>query len=179
MPLFLLDLETGSLAAADIPATLESVADVVKRAGGEVIEAQVGAELNPAYVIVEHESQGPLTDALLAAKAPVREVAQVRLVGPTLEEVKARKGGADYLVEWDFPPDLKMDAYLARKREKAPLYAKVPEVKFLRTYVREDMVRCLCLYEAPDEDAVLRARQAVETPVSRVHRLAENEHASE
>lgn len=39
-----------------------------------------------------------------------------------------------------------------------------PEVCFLRTYVREDMAKCLCLYDVPDEDAVCRARAVVETP---------------
>jgi len=61
-----------------------------------------------------------------------------------------------------------MDAYLARKKEKAPLYANVPEVKFLRTYVREDMLKCLCLYDGPDEAAIRRAREAVSTPISRL-----------
>ena len=61
-----------------------------------------------------------------------------------------------------------MDTYLARKKEKAPLYAQVPEVKFLRTYVREDMLKCLCFYDGPDEGAVRRARDAVSTPISRL-----------
>jgi len=66
-----------------------------------------------------------------------------------------------------------MEQYLTRKREKAPLYAQVPETQFLRTYVREDMVKCLCFYDAPDEDAVIRARAAVDTPVDRLTRLGE------
>jgi myo-inositol catabolism protein IolC len=65
-----------------------------------------------------------------------------------------------------------MDRYLARKREKAPLYANVPEVTFLRTYVREDMVKCLCFYDAPDDAAVRRAREAVSTPITRLNALA-------
>ena len=35
------------------------------------------------------------------------------------------------------------------------------------------MSKCLCFYRALDEDAVLRARQAVDTPVSRVGRIEE------
>jgi hypothetical protein len=66
-----------------------------------------------------------------------------------------------------------MEAYLARKRANAPGYAQVPETTFLRTYVCEDMSKCLCFYRAPDEDAVLRARRAVNTPVDRVTRIAE------
>jgi hypothetical protein len=65
-----------------------------------------------------------------------------------------------------------MDAYLARKRANAPRYAEVPEVRFLRTYVCEDMSRCLCFYLAHDEAAVRRAREAVGAPVSRLTPLA-------
>jgi hypothetical protein len=82
-------------------------------------------------------------------------------------------GKADYLVEWDFPAGLTMDAYLTRKKEKAPLYAQVPEVRFLRTYVCEDMTKCLCFYQAQDEAAVRRARAAVSTPITRLSPLAE------
>jgi hypothetical protein len=64
-----------------------------------------------------------------------------------------------------------MDTYLARKKEKSPLYANVPEVAFLRTYVREDMAKCLCFYDAPDTDAVVRAREVVSTPIDRLHVL--------
>ncbi|WP_258558862.1 DUF4242 domain-containing protein [Kocuria rosea] len=52
-----------------------------------------------------------------------------------------------------------------------PKYAEVPEVSFLRTYVREDTAKCLCFYNAPDEAAVERARQAVGTPFDRLFKL--------
>jgi len=61
-----------------------------------------------------------------------------------------------------------MDTYLQRKKEKSPLYANVPETTFLRTYVREDMEKCVCLYDAPDDDAVRRARECVDTPIDRM-----------
>ena len=64
-----------------------------------------------------------------------------------------------------------METYLARKKANSPKYAQVPEVSFLRTYVREDTVKCLCFYDAPDEDAVLRARKAVSTPIDRLFKL--------
>ena len=67
--------------------------------------------------------------------------------------------------------ELDMDTYLARKKEKAPRYADVPEVSFLRTYVREDMAKCLCFYDAADEDVVRRGRAAVDTPIDRLHAL--------
>jgi hypothetical protein len=74
-------------------------------------------------------------------------------------------------VEWDIPEGITMDAYLARKKEKSPLYAQVPETTFQRTYVREDMLKCLCFYDAPDEEAVVRAREVVSTPIDRLHKL--------
>jgi hypothetical protein len=64
-----------------------------------------------------------------------------------------------------------MDSYLARKKANAPRYADVPEVSFLRTYVREDMAKCLCFYDAADEDIVRRGRAAVDTPIDRLHAL--------
>ena len=64
-----------------------------------------------------------------------------------------------------------MDQYLARKKANSPKYAEVPEVSFLRTYVREDTAKCLCFYDAPDEDAVTRARAAVQTPIDRLFKL--------
>jgi hypothetical protein len=96
---------------------------------------------------------------------------EVRLVGADLESVKAARPAAGYLVEWDLPPELDMESYLARKKANAPRYADVPEVSFLRTYVREDMIKCLCFYDAPDEAAVRRARDAVSTPIDRLHGL--------
>ena len=96
---------------------------------------------------------------------------EVRLVGAGLSDVKAARPAAGYLVEWDLPEGLDMESYLARKKANSPMYAKVPEVSFLRTYVREDMVKCLCLYDGPGEQSVLRAREAVETPVDRLHTL--------
>ncbi len=44
-----------------------------------------------------------------------------------------------------------MDQYLARKKKNSVHYEEVPEVEFKRTYVCEDMSKCICLYNAPDE----------------------------
>ena len=101
----------------------------------------------------------------------VTEPAQVRLVGTDLETIKAARPEAGYLVEWDIPAEIDMDTYLTRKKEKSPKYAEIPEVSFLRTYVREDTDKCLCFYNAPDEDAVVRARAAVDTPFDRMFKL--------
>ena len=172
MALVLVELKPVIGSREELTPIFDRIAAVVRRDGGEVIEIQVGAELTPVYVVAEHAEPVGLSAALSASGEAVSDVAEVRLVGATLEQVKASRGAADYLVEWALPATLTMDTYLARKREKSPLYAKVPEVRFLRTYVREDMAKCLCLYDAPDEDAVCRARAAVETPFDRVTRLA-------
>lgn len=171
MTLFLIEYDTTRPEAADAQKLIAETTEAATKAGGEVIETHIAPDINRAYVVVEHDRENGLRAALVAARLPEHDLAQVRLVGATLEEVKANKTTPGFLVEWDFPEGLDMDTYLARKKEKAPLYAKVPEVQFRRTYVREDMIKCLCLYDAPDEDAVRRAREVVETPVDRLTRL--------
>lgn len=57
---------------------------------------------------------------------------------------------------------------LSKKEKNSVHYQEVPEVTFSRTYVCEDMTKCLCFYDAPDEEAVKRAREAVQTPVDSI-----------
>jgi hypothetical protein len=155
-------------AAAD-ESDFDRVRDAVTSAGAELIEVQVSKALGRAYFVAELDGPATRLEANLhVAGLPFESVAPVRLVGADLDQVKQARGTAQYLVEWDLPAELSMDTYLARKKEKAPLYAQVPEVKFLRTYVREDMLKCLCFYDGPDEGAVRRARDAVSTPISRL-----------
>src|SRR5690606_28641273 len=154
-------------------ALFEKLADSAKQANGELIEVQVSREAGLAYAIVEHRAAEVLEHFFREAGIEFNEVAPVRLVGAELEDLKKQKAGAQFLVEWDIPQGITMDQYLNRKKEKAPLYQQVPETQFLRTYVREDMMKCLCFYDAPDEDAVRRARAAVGTPVDRLTRLGD------
>lgn len=173
MPLFLIEARPSvpeRPAVEELVATLERA---TRQTGGEVLEAHVAADLGRVYVAVEHPSGEALRGALADTRPglPAAEVAEVRLVGATAEDVKARRGGASHIVEWEFPGGLTMDRYLERKRANSVHYAKVPEVRFLRTYVREDMDKCLCLYDAPDEDCVRRAREAVSAPVTRLTRI--------
>lgn len=171
MALFLIETpipEGGTEALQPLFQQFEAAAE---KANGELIEIQVGVDAGRVYAIFEHRVSEVLESVLREAGLNFDEVAPVRLVGAELEEVKARKGAAGYLVEWDIPEGITMEQYLNRKREKAPLYANVPETTFLRTYVREDMMKCLCFYDAPDEDAVRRAREAVDTPIDRLTRL--------
>lgn len=171
MTLFLIEFDTTQPEAADVPQLLRNTAQAAEKAGGEVIETHIAPGIQRAYVVVEHDRENGLKAGLAVAGVPTHDLAQVRLVGATLEEVKANKAAPGFLVEWDFPEGLEMDTYLARKAEKSPLYEQVPEVAFRRTYVREDMMKCLCLYDAPDEDAVRHAREVVSTPVDRLARL--------
>jgi hypothetical protein len=176
MAFWLLEVEAGGADQAALRGRLDTLADLAKQAGGELIEAQVDANREKAFIVLEHEDRARLATALDDSGFPAASLSEVRLVGASIEDVKAARGTAQFLVEWDFPAGLEMDTYLARKKEKAPLYANVPEVRFLRTWVREDMVKCLCFYEAPDEAAVVRAREAVSTPIDRLTKLAVSEH---
>lgn len=174
MTLFLLEYGTSADSHDELRPLFDQVAQLVQQAGGELIEAQVPTALDRAYMVVEHGDENALKAVLREGGAAPRGVAQVRLVGASLEDVKAARDSApaDYLVEWDFPAGMQMDAYLERKKEKAPLYAQVPEVRFMRTYVCEDMTKCLCFYQAQDDAAVRRAREAVSTPITRLSPLA-------
>jgi hypothetical protein len=152
----------------DISELLGRAEALVRATGGAVVESVWAAGLGRLYLILEQIDPVALEATLEAEGLAVKEVALVRLIGT------AAGGGRtapSHLVEWDLPVELGMEQYLKRKAEKSPLYAQVPEVQFLRTYVREDTVKCLCLYEAPDDDAVRRARAAVGAPISRLDRV--------
>lgn len=155
---------------AEVDQVIKTLDAEVHRAGGELIEAQVTGQ-HRLFVVAEF-ADGPLQlDAASAGAAELTGPHEVRLVGAELDQLKAARPTAGYLVEWDLPAELDMESYLTRKNANAPKYAQVPEVNFLRTYVRVDMDKCLCLYDAPDEDAVRRARVAVQTPIDRLYGL--------
>lgn len=169
MSLYLYELVTP----ADHPAqTIKELDTQTANAGGELIETQVTAGGDRIFAITEFAAcKAPQLLADTLNVAGVEGPSEVRLVGAGLEQIKAARPPAGYLVEWDLPAELDMNSYLARKKANAPKYASVPEVSFLRTYIREDMGKCLCFYDAPDEAAVRRAREAVSTPVDRIHIL--------
>jgi len=169
MSLFVAEINTSHNQAAE--AALETIAATLGSIGGEFIESQVTADHNRVFAVLEHENIVEVENALETAGLDVEDVAKVRLVGAELDDVKKLKKGSQYLVEWDFPEGLTMDKYLARKKEKSPLYDDIDDVKFLRTYVREDMVKCLCFYDGDSEDAIVNARKVVDTPISRLHKL--------
>ncbi len=167
MSLYLVEFVPTPADADGARLLLESVA-----ADAELIEAQITSDHARVFTIIEAGSADAVARQVARVKASeVSDPAEVRLVGADLADVKAARPDAGYLVEWDIPDHIDMDTYLSRKKSKSPLYADIPEVAFLRTYVREDMGKCLCFYDAPDEDAVRRAREIVSTPVDRLHAL--------
>ncbi|MEK5334200.1 MULTISPECIES: DUF4242 domain-containing protein [unclassified Lysinibacillus] len=155
----------------------EQFAALVERVGQEqdvtVIEVQVAKDFSRAYFIVEANEESQVTTALAAQNIQTDLVKEVRLVGKELDEVKTNQEVVNYLVEWEIPAEITMDQYLARKKKNSVHYEEVPEVHFSRTYVCEDMTKCLCFYDAPDEAAVKRAREAVQTPITSLTELAD------
>ena len=166
MALYLVELTPAQPSKDEATALIETVNSSLSH-GAELIETQVSADHKIVFVIVEAESTAFGPDLTAAVAGPDA----VRLVGAELEDIKKLKKDADYLVEWDIPAEITMEQYLTRKKANAPKYAEVPEVSFLRTYVREDTAKCLCFYDAPDEEAVVRARKAVSTPIDRLFKL--------
>ncbi|WP_339261633.1 DUF4242 domain-containing protein [Lysinibacillus sp. FSL K6-3209] len=155
----------------------EQFAALVERVGQAqavtVIEVQVAKDFSRAYFILEAHEEAQATRALTAQNIQTDLVKEVRLVGKELDEVKTNQEVVNYLVEWEIPAEITMDQYLARKKKNSVHYEEVPEVHFSRTYVCEDMTKCLCFYDAPDEAAVKRAREAVQTPITSLTELAD------
>lgn len=155
----------------------EQFAALVERVGQAqevtVIEVQVAKDFSRAYFILEANEEAQATSALTAQNIQTDLVKEVRLVGKELDEVKTNQEVVNYLVEWEIPAEITMDQYLARKKKNSVHYEEVPEVHFSRTYVCEDMTKCLCFYDAPDETAVKRAREAVQTPITSLTELAD------
>lgn len=141
--------------------------ELAKKQAG-LIEIQVSKDLTRAFLIVESEGRDAVNESLRALGIPVVLLKQVRLVGQDLEEVKKQSDRVNYLVEWNLPENLTMEQYLDRKSKNSVHYAEVPEVSFSRTYVCEDMTKCVCFYQAPDEAAVRKAREAVKAPVDAI-----------
>lgn len=133
-----------------------------------LIELQVSKDFSRSFFIIEAAEEEIASGVLKEAGISSELVKEVRLVGDELEKVKRQSDVVNYLVEWNLPEDLTMDQYLARKKKNSVHYDEVPEVAFARTYVCEDMSKCLCFYDAPDEAAVKRAREAVQTPIDSI-----------
>lgn len=137
-----------------------------------LVEVQVASDFTRAFFVLEGPAQSAVREAFQRAALPVTLVKPVRLVGASLEQVRQDRGRVRYLVEWNLPEGLTMEAYLERKQKNSVHYAEVPEVTFQRTYVCEDMTKCLCLYDGPDIAAIYKARNAVGAPVDAITETA-------
>ncbi|ARJ50742.1 DUF4242 domain-containing protein [Staphylococcus lutrae] len=170
MALFLLETQDLSFAKSKVELD-EKVRSLSAQSGSELIEVQVTEDLSHGYFIVESNDEAQAKQFLESGGIKVSLVKEVRLVGKDLDEVKQGDVSIDYLVTWNIPEGITMDQYLARKKKNSVHYEEVPEVQFQRTYVCEDMTKCVCLYNAPDEAAVRRAREAVDTPIDEIEKI--------
>lgn len=170
MGLYLVESSLQSIVSTkeELRQKTDALYGVLEKNNAALIELQVSKDFSRAFFIIEGEEQGTATGALKEANIPVQLVKQVRLLGKELDEIKKENEGVNYLVEWNIPDHLTMEDYLSRKKKNSVHYQEVPEVAFSRTYVCEDLTKCLCFYDAPDEAAVKRAREAVKTPIDSI-----------
>ena len=171
MSLYLVEASIANRQIDEIRTALDRVATAARAIGSELIEAQIGKDLFRLFAILETTDEVAVKTSFLDSNLTIELLKPVRLVGRELAIVKAQKDKANYLVEWDLPAGLTMETYLQRKAEKSPLYAQVPEVSFERTYVCEDLSKCLCFYDSPDEATVKQARDVVGAPIDRLTTL--------
>ncbi|WP_107841070.1 DUF4242 domain-containing protein [Metasolibacillus meyeri] len=171
MTLFLVESNVNGISSK------EQFSQLVEQVHGaeevQVVEVQVAKDYSRAYFIVETTNEELAKSTLEKQQLQVSLVKEVRLIGQELENVKTNNEHVNYLVEWEIPAEITMDQYLERKKKNSVKYEEVPDVKFSRTYVCEDMTKCLCFYDAPDEAAVKRAREAVATPITSLTELAD------
>jgi hypothetical protein len=70
MALVLVELKPAVGSREELTPIFDRIAAVVRRAGGEVIEIQVGAGLTPIYMVAEHAEPAGLSAALSASGGP-------------------------------------------------------------------------------------------------------------
>lgn len=149
------------------PRHVEEIRRVAAELGVDLVDRIQAADDAVTYLVLDAVAEIDAVRGAVASRGiPTRSVSIVHLVGD-------RPGADDpgYLVEWDLPEGLDMETYLARKATRAPIYDTLDDVAFRRTYVREDMEKCLCLYDGGCEEDVIEARSAVDTPIDRLHHL--------
>lgn len=170
MGLYLIESSLSGIVASkeEVNEKAEQLQTSLTEAQATLIELQVSKDFSRSFFIVEGKDQSSVSDLLKSAGLPIQLVKEVRLVGKDLDHVKKNSELVNYLVEWNIPENITMEQYLERKKKNSVHYQEVPEVTFSRTYVCEDMSKCLCFYDAPDEEAVKRARQAVQTPIDSI-----------
>lgn len=170
MSLYLVEsvLNSGVKDQASFEQKATAIQEDLSKKGATLIEIQVSKDFSRAFFIIESEERNTINESLRGLEVPVSLIKPVRLVGQELEKVKQQAEVVNYLVEWNLPENLTMDQYLDRKKTNSVHYAEVPEVSFSRTYVCEDMTKCLCFYDAPNESTVKKAREAVKAPIDTI-----------
>ena len=171
MSLYLVESTINEVSSKEAFSALVDKVHATKNVG--VIEVQVAKDFSRGYFIIEATEEEAAKEALQAQGVSIDLIKEVRLIGKELDEVKAGGEQVNYLVEWEIPAEITMEKYLERKKKNSVKYEEVPDVKFSRTYVCEDMTKCLCFYDAPDEAAVKRAREAVQTPITLLTELSD------
>ena len=147
---------------------IATLGELAQSTDSSLIEVQVSSDLTRAFFVWQSPTQASVREILANGAVPVTLVKAVRLVGANPEEVKNQARTVRYVVEWNLPEGLTMEKYLARKKANSPHYADVPAVTFQRTYVCEDLTKCVCFYDSPDEETVYEARKAVSAPVDAI-----------
>ena len=171
MSLYLVESTINEVSSKEAFSALVDKVHATKNVG--VIEVQVAKDFSRGYFIIEATEEEAVKEALQSQGVSIDLIKEVRLIGKELDEVKAGGEQVNYLVEWEIPAEITMEKYLERKKKNSVKYEEVPDVKFSRTYVCEDMTKCLCFYDAPDEAAVKRAREAVQTPITSLTELSD------
>lgn len=176
MSLFLFEtkVEDPQLTKDQLQDKVKGIHTKLKELDASLIEVQIAKDLSQLFLIIETNEADQVAQLIGEEDFEIKLQKEVRLVGEDLEKVKAQNESVNYVVEWNLPEHLTMEQYLERKKQNSVHYAEVPEVSFARTYVCEDMTKCLCFYEAPDEAAVKRAREAVKAPIDAITELGEN-----
>lgn len=173
MSLLLIEVQSKEikLTKEEIIKRIENIKSKLANESSRLIEVQIAKDLSQAYIIVKTSSEKKAQSTIESEGFVVNLVKEVRLIGEDLEKIEESNEKNDFLVEWNLPEDLTMEAYLERKKNNSVHYDEIPEVSFARTYVCEDMTKCLCFYDAPDEAAVKRARVAVKAPINTITEL--------
>lgn len=177
MSLFLIEttVQNGGRNKEAIEAKLDQIERKLKEQSSFLVEVQIAKDFSHIFFIVETKDAPSTANVIGSEELDVKLVKQVRLIGESLEEVKAKKDRVNYLVEWNLPEHLTMEQYLERKKKNSVYYKEVPEVTFARTYVCEDMTKCLCFYDAPNQELVEKARKAVKAPIDAIVELKQND----
>lgn len=154
---------------------IQNIETSLQEKEASLIEVQIAKDYSHIFFIVETNDDAVAANVIENEQLEVSLRKEVRLIGESLDEVKQKKDKVNYLVEWNLPEHLTMDQYLERKKTNSVYYEEVPEVSFARTYVCEDMTKCLCFYDAPNQELVEKAREAVKAPIDAITELSQND----